>query len=193
MRIPPIGIAAIATMANANAGAQELEHGEWKMFGAPMPENQDTDYEWSHSFWIAPVWFYNTRTGTVYRVVGDADIDSHGCGEDDDVAPCIDYSLVPVPVVEVDLVANTVSVVEREPQSGDWRMFARESSTGNIYYQDDNFGAWLYNAFTGAVYEVRAVCDDEDFSVLAGCMAKVPVKDTYNQPAMLDPNASGLP
>ena len=63
-------------------------------------------------------------------------------------------------------------------------------------------GAFLYNAYTGAVYEVAAYCHDEDipvinhvgtFSYLAGCMFKAPVRDTYNQPAALNPFASGVP
>ena len=72
-------------------------------------------------------------------------------------------------------------------------MFAREASTGNIYWQAENYGAWLYNTYTGAVYEVYAECDDEDIATLAGCMVQVSVRDTYDQPAALNPYASGVP
>ena len=60
-----ICLAGLTAMVCLNAGGQDLETGEWQMFGAPMPTNQDNDYEWSRSLWVAPVWFYNTRTGAV--------------------------------------------------------------------------------------------------------------------------------
>lgn len=174
------------------ADAQLPEPGEWQMFGAQVPTNLDRSEGWAHRFWIAPVWFYNTRTGTVYRVIGWNDELSRGCGSDDVVAPCISEGLVPVPLAALDSATDTVNVVEREPEPGDWRMFARAASVQNIEYQANNYGAWLYNAYSGAVYEVHAECNDDDFSALAGCMVRVPVRDTYNLPASLNPHASGI-
>ena len=131
------------------------------------------------------------------RVISIVEDEHFVCADDETefppVAPCIDYGLVPVPLVVPS--AESISIVERDPQPGDWQMFARETAGTSIYDE----AAWLYNTYTGAVYEVLALCheeEDEDFeafSVLAGCIVKVPVKDTYNQPAAMSPYASGLP
>ena len=155
------------------------------MLGTPMPHCSDDTRR--NTVWTAPVWLYNTQTGTVYRVVGFADEDSYSCGTDEeyaDTAPCIDEGMVPVPLVDTE----TLGVVEPEVQAGGWRLFARESSVGYDEFQDYHFGAWLYKAYSGAAYYVHVRCED----YLAGCMTAVPVRDTYNQPAMPNPYASGV-
>ena len=164
--------------------AQELEAGEWRMFGAPVPRSSDTTRRFL-SVWVGPVWLYNTQTGTVYRVIGYPDSGSYGCKEDDNEAPCTDEGMVPVPLVE----GETLSVVA-EPglQAGGWRMFARDASVGQDTDQDIHQGAWLYNEYSGAAYYVHARCVD----YIAGCMTAVSVRDAYNQPAALNPYASGL-
>ena len=40
-----ICLAGLTAMVCLNAAGQDLETGEWQMFGAPMPTNQDNDYE----------------------------------------------------------------------------------------------------------------------------------------------------
>ena len=180
-----------------STNAQDLEVGEWEMFAAPIsgPNNVPARR-------FPPMWFFNTRTGTVYRVVDGGEDRHFVCDDEDDpfppVVPCVDFfGLVPVPVVAFDNEMDALVAVDRDPQPGDWRMFARESAGLPVYSE----GAFLFNAYTGAVYEVAAYCHDEDipaighvgtFSFVAGCMFKVPVRDTYNQPAALNPHASGL-
>ena len=197
--------------------AQLPESGEWRMFGAVLDglaadaaRNSATVGQWVSTSYaegsvLAPAWLYNTRTGTVYQAVRAASSTAQRICEDGfsdgtafwPVAPCVDFGLVPVPLVGYDEEADSLVAIDRDPQAGDWRMFAAAGAGEKVI----DASAWLYNVYTGEVYEVFAVCHDQAqpnsdeigaYSYVGGCMVKAPVRDTYDQPAALNPHASGL-
>ena len=191
-------LATLVLLAGLSAQAQMAETGDWRMFAAPMPETnlvELREYRTGARYWVAPVWLYNTRTGTVYRLFGWSDAEAYPvidtCFGRDVPQPCPKAGLVPVPMVYSNE-NDEIELVMREQQSGDWRMFAPSTAVNHHGLQRNNYGAWLYNIYTGTVYEVFAACPPIGYESHSGCMIPVPPRDSFDRPTALDPQASGL-
>ncbi len=99
-------LAALVSLTCLAADARMPEIGDSRMFAAPMPGTNLVEMRergTGSRYWVAPLWFYNTRTGTVYRVFDWHDAEAYPvletCYGGDAPQPCPKEGFVPVPVV----------------------------------------------------------------------------------------------